>query len=422
MTPYILIVICVIFSAFFSGSEIAYASVNKVRLRRRAENGDMLDKLSLSIYENYDNALISILIGNNLVNIGSSSIATVIATGLMGDDGAWLATFVITVLILTFGEIIPKIVASRKNMGFTKMASMPLKIVMIVTFPLVWLFGRLLGIISKIWKGIETDDDAITEDDLETILDTVEDEGVVDEDICDMLQSALDFGDVLAYEIITPRVDMLAIDIDDPVEVQSKELMECSYSRVPVYKDTVDNIVGIINLNKWLMGAVMDGNYGIDDAMAPPVFVHKTMPISDVLAIMKKEKKHMVIVTDEYGGTAGVLTMEDILEQIVGDIWDEYDDARPEFECIGTDLYRADGDMRILDLFEELDVDDRDFDDDNATLGGWVVEMLGDYADVGDSFSYRNLYVTVTEIENLRVLSMTVRVLPAAEDEDEEEF
>lgn len=422
MTPYILIVICVIFSAFFSGSEIAYASVNKVRLRRRAEEGGMLDKLSLSIYENYDQTLISILIGNNLVNIGSSSIATVIATGLMGDEGAWVATFIITVLILMFGEIMPKIVASRKNMGFTKLAAMPLKIVMIVTFPLVWLFGKLLGGISKIWKGIETDDDAITEDDLETILDTVEDEGVVDEDICDMLQSALDFGDVLAYEIITPRVDMLAIDIDDPAAEQRAELLGCNFSRVPVYKDTVDNIIGVVNLNKYLMAAVADDNVDIRTAMAPPLFVHKTMPISDVLALMKKEKKHMVIVTDEYGGTAGVLTMEDILEQIVGDIWDEHDDVRPEFECIGQDFYRADGDMRILDLFEELDVDDRDFDDDNATVGGWVIEMLGDYADVGDTFNYRNLTVTVTEIENLRVLGVTVHVEPLPEDEDEEEF
>ena len=416
--PYIFIVILIAFSAFFSGSEIAYASLNATRLKHKAGNGKFLDKLTLHIYESYDVVLIAILIGNNLVNIGSSTVATTIAISLLGDQGAWIATFIITVLVLTFGEITPKIIATRTAPAFAKAVSVPLTILICVLRPLVWLFEKALNAISRLWTGFSSGE-AITEDDLETIIDTVEEEGVVDEDLCDMLQSALDFDDVLAYEIVTPRVDMYAIDIDDPLEEQKKVLLESNYSRVPVYKDTVDNIIGIINLNQWLLQAATGNTFSIEEAMTEPLFVHQTMPIPDVLALMQKEKTHLVVVTDEYGGTEGILTLEDILEQLVGEIWDEQDVVEPELECLQTDIYRVDGSMRILDLLEELDVDDRDFDEENATVGGWAIDMLGDYAEVGDSFSYRNLTFTVTEIENLRVLKMIVQV--AAEEDEEKE-
>lgn len=421
MSSYLLIVVLILLSAFFSGSELAYASAGAVRLKKRAEEGGRLaDRLAVRIQENYDRALISILIGNNLVNIASSSVSTVIATGLLGKDGAVVATAVITVLILTFGEILPKILASRKALDFTRWVALPLGAFMVMTRPLVWFFTGILDRISRLWQVVG-DDDAVTEDDLETIIDTVEDEGVVDEDTADLLQSALDFGDVLAYEIITPRVDMFSIDLDDPPEEQKQQLLSTSFTRVPVYQDTVDHIVGVINMNHWLYTAVKEGTFDIAPAMRKPLFVHRTMPIADVFDLMNREKMHMVIVTDEYGGVAGVLTMEDILEQIVGDIWDEYDDVRPEFEAIGEDLYRADGDMRILDLFEELDVDDRDFDDDNTTLGGWAMEMLEDYAEVGDVFRYQNLEFTVTEAEDHRVLSLEIRVLDPEEAKPQEE-
>ena len=215
---YIAIVIFIVFSAFFSGSEIAYASVNELRLKKaaEAENGNKLAKLAYSIYSNYDDALITILIGNNLVNIASSSVATVIAIDIMGDKGTWVATAIMTVIILTFGEIVPKIIAVQAAFSFTHIAAVPLKVLMIITFPIVWLIQRVLKVLDKliIKKEDEEPADAITEDDLETIIDTVEDEGVIDEDRAELLQSALDFDDVLAYEVITPRVDMVTIDIE----------------------------------------------------------------------------------------------------------------------------------------------------------------------------------------------------------------
>lgn len=413
----ILIVILIIGSAFFSSSEIAYASANRLRLKHAAETGNRLDRLTYAIYESYDRALITILIGNNLVNIASSSVATVIAIALLGDDGAWVATIIMTVIILTFGEIVPKILASQIADRFARMVSIPLKVLSIITFPLVFLVEKLMFLVDRI-KAPEGP--SVTEDDIESLIDTVEDEGVLDEDQCDLLQSALDFDEVLAYEIITPRVDMLSIDMDDPYEEILSKLLDSPYSRIPVYEDTVDNIIGILHLNRFLKEITVPGGEGrekLKRAMLPVNFVHKTMPLPDVLKTMKKRQCHMVVVTDEYGGTMGILTMEDVLEQLVGDIWDESDEVVPEFIELSETEYTASGDMRTEDLFEELDIDDRDFEDDNATLGGWAIEMLGGYPEPGASFTYRNLTLTVEELKNLRVTRLHVHLEPLPEEE-----
>lgn len=413
----------IILSAFFSGSEIGYASVNELRLKHAAEEGkDFLSRLAWTIYEKYGDALITILIGNNLVNIAASSVATVIAISLIGDEGAWAATGVMTVLIITFGEIIPKIIAVQTSFGFARIAAVPLKVFMIVTFPIVWLIQKLLTSVDKLY-GAHSDAavPAITEGDLETIIDTVEDEGVIDEDRAELLQSALDFDDVLAYEIITPRVDMLAVDVEDSFDEVLETANGSIYSRIPVYEDTIDNIIGILHLNHFYKElSTGRKNFDIREILMPVNFVHKTMPLDDVLREMKKRKCHMVIVTDEYGGTMGCLTMEDVLEQLVGDIWDETDEVVEEFVQTGDDTYEADGDMRIEDFFYNLDIDDRDFDDDNITLGGWAIEMLGDYPKVGDSFEYRNLTVTVKKLQNRRVVRLSVKVWPEPELDEEE--
>ncbi len=421
---YIAIVIFIMFSAFFSGSEIAYASVNEIRLKKaaEAENGSKIAKLAYGIYNSYDDALITILIGNNLVNIASSSVATVIAISLMGDKGAGVATAIMTVIILTFGEIVPKIIAVQISFDFAKLAAVPLKVLMIVTFPVVWVIKLVLGGVDKLIKKEENEAaDTITEDDLETIIDTVEDEGVIDEDMADLLQSALDFDDVLAYEVISPRVDMVTIDIEDSFEEIIETANASSYTRIPVYEDTVDNIIGILHLNHFYKHLAENPNgFDIREILMPVNFVHKTMPLNDVLKEMKRRQCHMVIVTDEYGGTMGCLTMEDVLEQLVGDIWDETDDIEPEIVETGENTFDVDGDMRLEDFLDEMDIDDRDFDDDNATVGGWAIEMLGDYPKVGDTFEYENLTVTVKKLQNRRVVSVSVKVEPIEENEDED--
>lgn len=417
---YFLIVILIALSAFFSGSEISYASLNGMRMKNAAENGGPAAKAAYSIYQAYDSALVTILIGNNFVNIASSSVATVIALSLMGDEGALVATAVMTVLILTFGEIVPKIVAVQVAEGFAKVVALPLRAMMIVTKPIVWVFNKLLMLLDRLWAGLSESGPSVTEDDLETILETVEDEGVIDEDRAELLQSALDFGDVLAYEVITPRVDMLAIDIEDPWDEVLETAYDSPFSRIPVYADSIDNIIGILHLNHFFKELVDRPQFDLRSILMPVNFVHKTMPLDDVLAVMKTRQCHMVIVTDEYGGTMGCLTMEDVLEQLVGDIWDESDEIVDEFVQTGEGSYEADGNMRIYDFFEELDIDDRDFDDDNATFGGWAIEMLGDYPKVGDSFDYKNLTITVKKLQNLRVTRLAVQVRPLPPEEEEE--
>ncbi|MGN0799463.1 MAG: hemolysin family protein [Christensenellales bacterium] len=420
LSSYLLIVLLIAFSAFFSGSEISYSSLNALRMKNAAESGGIAAKAAYWIYQAYDSALVTILIGNNLVNIASSSVATLIAVSLLGDEGAWAATAVMTVLILTFGEIIPKIIAVQLPEGFAKFVALPLRVMMFITKPIVWVFNKLLMLLDRVWARFGESGPTVTEDDLETILETVEDEGVIDEDRAELLQSALDFGDVLAYEIITPRVDMLAIDIEDDWEEVLKTAYDSPYSRIPVYEDTIDNIIGILHLNHFFKELVEQPQFDLRSILMPVNFVHKTMPLDDVLTVMKKRQCHMVIVTDEYGGTMGCLTMEDVLEQLVGDIWDESDEIVDEFVQTGEDTYEADGDMRIYDFFEELDIDDRDFDDDNATLGGWAIEMLGDYPKVGDSFDYKNLTITVKKLQNLRVIRLAVQVHPLPPEEEEE--
>lgn len=418
---YILIVVCILFSAVFSGSEIAFMQLNETKLRHDAEErNNRLAKAALRFQERIDSGLIAILIGNNLVNIGSSSIAAALAISLMGEGGAWVATAIMTVLIITFGEIIPKIFASERAEGVAKAFVLPLAALRILLFPLIWVLQQGLKRLSRIWKNNESDD-AVTEDDMETILDTVEDEGVVDEETADLLQSAFDFDEVLAYEVITPRVDLVAIDLDASREKQMKIAFASPFTRIPVYRDTPDHIVGILHLNHFYKALVEDPDVPIQKLLMPVVYVHKTMPLPDVLDTMRRKKSHMVVVTDEYGGTMGILTMEDVLEQLVGEIWDETDKIEEEFVEVGENRYEVDGDMRLSDFLDEFDKEEDELDDDNATVGGWAVEQLGGYPKLYDSFVFEDLTVTVLKKQRMRILRLLVEKDPNWIDEDEEE-
>ncbi|MBR5642297.1 MAG: HlyC/CorC family transporter [Firmicutes bacterium] len=417
------IVLLILLSAFFSGSEISYASASDVKLRKAAENAkkkNSKETYANQIKDDYENALISILIGNNLVNIASSAVATVIAIGLMGDAGAGVATLIMTVIIIIFGEITPKIVAARKPEDFAFAAAVPLHWFTVITKPLVYIFSALTKALGNLWEGSAVDD-AVTEDDLETIFETAEDEGVVDEDTADLLQSALEFDDVLAYEIITPRVDMEAIDIEDSDEEIIDQIMKTRFSRLPVYEDTPDTIIGIAHVNQCLRSLAAEEKFDLRALMMEAHFVHKTMPLDDVFETMQREGCHMVIVTDEYGGTMGILTMEDVLEQIVGEIWDEKDEIDEEFVELDPSHYEVDADMRLEDFFDELDLDEEKLDDDNATVGGWAIEMLGGYPEAGESFEYENVKVTVAETEGMRVTELLAEVIPEEEETEEEE-
>ena len=418
------IIVLVLLSAFFSGTEIAYASVNILRLKNRAENGGLAPKLALRIAEAYDSTLGALLIGNNLVNNAASSIMTVIVIGALGDGYAWLSTLIMTLVILVFGEIIPKVLAKQYSEKFSILIAIPIYSLSIILKPITLLIMLLVKFASKLWSNSVSDSTAVSEDDFENIIDIVEDEGVLDEEQCDLLQNALDFGDVLAYEIITPRVDMDAIDIRDPYEKNIEKIMESTYSRMPVYEDTPDNIIGILHLNHVYKQLLDKKQVSLRSLLIEVTYVHKTMPLSDVLEKMKETKTHMVVVLDEYGGTMGILTMEDVLEQLVGEIWDETDEIEREFVCVDDTHFEAVGEMRINDFFDEFDIDieeDESFEDDNTTVGGWVTTMLEGEIHEGDTFQYENLVITVLEADERRVERIAVEELPALEDDENED-
>lgn len=425
--PYVIaLLILVAVSGFFSGSENAYSSANDLRLKRFwVDNHSQRARRALWISDRYDRALTTILIGNNLVNLASSTIATQLFILLLSDTGrmsensaAAISTAAITVIVLIFGEIIPKITASDRPERAAMLLSWPLRGIMILLTPLVSLVMNLLGRISKSWV-VPEDEDEVTEDDISEMIDTVEDEGVIDEDTSELLQSALDFPDVAVYEIITPRVDMTAIDIDDSPEEIMEIIENSSYSRIPVYEDSIDNIIGILHLNSFLKGLCTEKTFDVRKYLLPVIYLHKTTILPQALRELRDKKLHMAIVTDEYGGTMGLVTMEDILEQLVGDIWDESDEIEAEVVEVDDDLYEVDGDMRLYDFLEEFEIDDRDFDDDNSTVGGFAIEQLGGYPAKGQSFDFENLTITIKQIQNLRVTRLMVQVHEKMKEPDE---
>ena len=425
----IALIVLVAFSAFFSGSEIAYSSVSELRLKRiYNDTKSQKARRALYISEHYDKALSSILIGNNLVNLASSTIATLLFIKLLADNGivgenaaAAISTAAITVFVLIFGETMPKLYAKNDPERFSMNVSRPLRGFMILFAPIVFVVMKLIGALSKRWK-VELDDDAVTEDDLSEIIDTVEDEGVIDEDTSELLQSALDFPDICVYEIITPRVDMIAIDIEDSREDIMKTVESSVYSRLPVYEGSIDNIIGVLHLNQFLKALAAGEEFDIRAKLLPVMFLHKTTILPQALRELREKKLHLAIVTDEYGGTMGLITMEDILEQLVGDIWDETDEIEDEIIELAPDLFEVDGNMRIYDFLEEFDIDDRDFDDDNATVGGFAIEQLGGYPARGESFDFEHLTITIKQLQNLRVTRVIVRINPKPEPEDDDEI
>ncbi len=421
---YIAILALVLCSAFFSSTEIAYASVNPARLKSRRQEKDSLSlSLASRIVDSYDTTLSAILIGNNLANTASSAIATLIV--LQMELPSWVATVFMTLIVLIFGEIAPKVLAKQMAEKFCLITAIPIYALSVILSPVSWVINGFIKLCSFIWKSNIADSDAVSEDDFENIIDIVEDEGVLDEEQCDLLQNALDFDEVLAYEIITPRVDMEALDIRDPYEVNVRKINECIYTRMPVYEDTPDEIIGILHLNRFYKEFVEKEKVNIRELLRPVTYVHKTMPLDDVLEKMKETKSHLVVVLDEYGGTMGILTMEDVLEQLVGEIFDESDEFEREFVCIDDTHFEADGDMRVYDFFDEFDMDIEDeesLEGDTATIGGWVISMLDGEINEGDSFTFENLRITVKKADEKRIEKIEVEELPVEDDDDDDEI
>lgn len=421
---YLVIFIMVCLSAFFSASEIAFNSSNKLRLRRAAEEGSKTAKIAYEITEKFTKALSAILIGNNLANIAVSTCSTLIVMDLFRDNVALastIATLLVTLIILIFGEIIPKILAKQNADSVSRFVAIPIRVLTIILSPFVLIVMGLLFVLRKIWGSDHKDDEpTVTEEELETIIDTIEEEGVINEEQGELLQSTLDFGDVTIEKIMTPRIDMTAIDIDD----DEKDIMEflsddSQFSRIPVYEDSIDNIIGILSLTRYHK-ASLDGDVDIRSLLLKPCRLHKTMRLPAALAKLREAKMHLAIVIDEFGGTLGIVTMEDILEELVGDIWDDTDVIVTECRKTNKNTYEVASDMNIDDFFEEVDfVKPDDFSCEYSTMGGWAIEMLEADPHIGDSFKYENIFVIVAQMNEERVTKLTVLVEPREDDEKE---
>ncbi|MBP3398490.1 MAG: HlyC/CorC family transporter [Erysipelotrichaceae bacterium] len=388
-------------------------------MKKAAESGDKKGKWAQEISEHYDKTLTAVLIGNNLVNIASSSVATVIAMALVGDAGVAVATAVMTILLLIFGEIIPKQLAKQFCDSYALMISPIMKIVLIITRPFVWLFGKIIHVISKSWAWAKTDT-SITYEDLVTIIETVEEEGVIDEDCSELLQSAIEFDETEVQEISTHRVEMTALDINDSTEEIIETALNSEYSRIPVFEDTIDNINGILPVNLLLKELLDTDQPDINEMLQEPLFVPQTKKLPEVLDLMQRSKIHMAIVTDDHGGTLGIVTMEDILEELVGEIWDETDTIEEEILQVSENEFLTDGSMMLNDFLEYFEIEDPELDDYIITVNGWITEILDDYPKVNDSFDYKNYHIIIEETDDLVVSSLKV-IRTETKDKDDEE-
>ena len=425
---YIAIVLCLMGSAFFSGSEIAYTSLNKLRMKEDAEGLSMAEKVMRYIYKHYDRALSTILIGNNLVNIAATSIATVLAVNLAAsmdgkitdDMASTITTFVMTVLILIFGEITPKIIARRASEGFAKIAALPLRVLMVIFFPLVWLTTLIVDTMSVLWRKSEEEDVTITEEEFENILDTVEDEGVIDETQTDLLQSALEFTDLDASDILTPRIDVIGFEIHDSMEYILQTISETQFSRYPVYDRTIDHIVGDLIVKHLLKELMDDENVKLESLLLEPVYIPKTMKLHSIMNEFRRNQTHMAVVADEYGGTMGIVTMEDVLEELVGEIWDENDDIVNDWQEITENRFECSGDMNLTELFDNLDLDDEELESAYSTAGGWATEIIGAMPVAFDAFDYEHYTILVKEVDENHRISRLLILKHKTNEEDED--
>ncbi len=425
-TYFIACVVLIVFSAFFSSVEIAFSSLNRMRLQKMAEDGRKSAAVAEKIEQQYPEALTTILIGNNVVNIALSSISTMITLSLLGKENeamvGVISTLVSTVVLLIFGEIVPKLLGKSLALPYACATSYALRALMVILYPITALVMAFVRFVSRLWKKeSEEDKPIVTEEELATIIETVEEEGVIDEESGELLQSALEFSDITVEQILTPRVDVLGIDCEDERESVLAEVMEANHSRFPFYRDSLDHIEGIFYIAPFLKAVAEFGIEAVrlEDYVRETCYVHKTTKLPDAMEKMREMKVHMIVVLDEYGGTLGIVTMEDILEEIVGDIWDETDTIELEIEKTAENTYSVLGQTNIEEFFDEIDFRDREFESEYTTMGGWAVEMLEEDVHEGDSFSYKNLYVIVSEMGETIVERLTVIVTPD-EDEDEE--
>lgn len=397
----IIIVACLIMSAFFSSTETAFSSLNRIRVKSLAEKGDKRAALVLRLSDQYDKLLSTILIGNNIVNIASASVATVLFIRWVGEEtGPSLSTIVTTVIVLIFGEISPKTLAKESPELFARFSAPIIQVLIYILTPINFLFVQWKKLLSLVFKTSE--DTSISEEELLTMVDEAESEGGIDEQEGDLIRSAIEFSDVEVVEIFTPRVNIVGISEDTDNQTIAQLFKETGFSRLPVYRNSIDNIFGIIH-EKDFYNEVAPSNRSIDVIVKPPIFVAKTMKIGELLKMLQKSKSHIAVVADEYGGTLGIVTLEDVLEELVGEIWDEHDRVVEQCWKTGNHEYLARGAADFEDVLTNFGYEDDDVADSYATVNGWMIDQLEHIPKQGETLTYKNLDFVVQDADDRHV-------------------
>lgn len=407
-------VICIILSGYFSATETAFSSLNKTRIKYMAEKGSKRAKRTLQLADNYDKLIATILIGNNIVNITTASIGTLLFVDLMGQElGATVSTVVVTIVVLIFGEITPKSIAKDYPERFA-MFSAPM------IGALLWLFTPL-NFLFSLWKKLvallfhSDEEDKMSQEELLLLLEEVEQEGAIDKSEGTLLRNAVEFGDLEVQSILTHRVDLEAVEVNATKEEIAAKFTETRFSRLLVYEETIDKIVGVLHLKDFYDGMGINPK-PLREIMTPPLFIHQTEKVDDLLQLLKSSKSHIAVVIDEYGGTLGIVTMEDILEELVGEIWDEHDEVEEPFRQLSENTYLVDCTVTLDDFCDFFDVKS---DSESVSLGGWIMDQMQRIPEKGDRFTYENLTITATEIDDHRIEWVTVEVAPKEENEEE---
>ena len=410
----IALLVCIIFSAYFSATETAFSTLNKTRLKVLVEKGNRRAKMTYDLAENYDKLLSTILIGNNIVNIAASSIGTLLFVSLLGNIGATVSTVVLTVVVLIFGEITPKSIAKDAPEKFAMFSAPLIRVLMWLFAPLNFLFSGWKKLVGKVFKGDE--ESKMSQEELLMLLEEVEQEGGLDENETEMLRNVVEFGDLQAQDILTHRVDLEAISLDATREEIAQAFSESQFSRLLVYEDSIDKIVGVVHHKDLYKGTgIIDAP--LKEIMTPPTFVHQTEKVDDLLQTLRVKKSHIAVVIDEYGGTLGIVTMEDILEELVGEIWDEHDEVEEPFRQIDPRTFVVDCTVTLDDFCDYFDISS---ESDSISLGGWIMEQMECIPKEGDHLDYENLNIAVTKTDDHRVEFVTVTVNPVAAEEDEQ--
>lgn len=398
----ILIIFLLICSAYFSATETAFSSLNRTRLKTMAEKGNKRAKQTLELADKYDQLLSSILVGNNVVNIAMSSVATLIFVAAFPKYGASLSTLVITIVVLIFGEISPKSLAKENPEKLAMLSTPLLRIIIWILTPINFLFTQWKRLLNKLFKA--DTDRRMTQDELLMLVDEVSNDGSIDANEGDLLRSAIEFTDLDAEDILTHRVDLDAVPVTATKEEVARVFCETRFSRLPVYDGTIDNIVGVLHQKDFYTGNGIS-DQPLTELMKEPIYVPESVKISDLLRVLQKHKSHIAVVSDEYGGTVGIVTMEDILEELVGDIWDEHDEVIETFHKLGDNSYTVlcSENLDELERFFDLELDS-----DCTSISGWVLEQLRRIPEVGDSFDYGPLHITVTSTDSHRVMEIQV--------------